>query len=86
MSMSGWPKWEVSLANCLFVNVHSVLSLNSLEASSASMLYLPGQCADDNQLFLSLAHNQMSLVMSLQFCDCVDPCLFMLTTVVVLSL
>lgn len=54
-------------------NFHSVWSLNILDAQSAWMFWLPGRCAADSQMPLSIHQSHISCVKSLQCKEWLPP-------------
>ena len=80
--MESFPQDRQVLLKVCASSIHSVESLNRREAESASMFITPGQWVDESHNCFDIAHIQMSLAIALQFWDWIDPCLFMLTTVV----
>ena len=84
-SMSGFPSfWQIAeKTECS--SVHSVSSLNCLDARSVSTLTVPGQWAALNHSSLSFAKSQICLATLLICRDLTDPGLLIAATVVVLS-
>ena len=68
-SMESLPHEVQCVRNSLGLSCHSVESLNTLEAVSASTLRTPGQCVADSQTFFCMAQTHMSRAMALQLMD-----------------
>jgi len=86
VSMSGFPNLLHMSLKSVWLISHSVVSLKTLDASSASTFKTPGQCAADSQMFNGIAQAQIWLATELHDDEWVEPCLLMPTTVEVLSL
>ena len=83
--MVGMPYFLQISWKMLSFMVHSVVSLNTLEASSASKFSTPGICAALTHISCFIAWSHICLAISFWAFDLVDPCLLMQATAVVLS-
>jgi len=84
-SISGSPKFLVMLLNTLVLSIHSVASLKSLDALSASTLSLPGINVGVIQMDLYSHQSQISFAILLHIFDCIPPIFFMYAIAVELS-
>ena len=84
-STVGSPRILQMASNISIRSVHSVLSSNIREASSASTFSIPGQYAALSHMLWDYANSQICLVMSLHVTDWVEPCLLIQALAVVLS-